>query len=75
MVVLIRDFGNITTSTLAIHSATDNISSNNNSKMVVDSINNIFENTCNNYDEVRGCSLALSAHHPCPQVTVMRTMQ
>ena len=32
--------------------------------MVVDSINNFFKSNCNNYNEVRGCSLAFSIHSP-----------
>jgi len=64
MIVPIRDFGNITTFTPALHSTTNNMSPNNNSNMVVDSFNDIFENTCDNFDKVRDCSLTQSTHYP-----------
>ena len=64
MVAPIRDFGNITTFTLAIHSVTDSISPNNDSDMVINSMDDIFKNICNNFDEVRGRSLTLSTYHP-----------
>jgi len=62
--VLIRDFRNITTSTSAIHFTTVNMSSNNVLNMEVDSFDGIFTKACDNCDEVRGCSLTLSAHYP-----------
>ena len=64
MVAPIRDFRNITTSALAIHFTTDNMSPNNISNIEVNSFNNIFEKACNNFDKMRGHSLTLSTHCP-----------
>ena len=33
-----------------------------NMDMIIDSINDLFKSNCNNYDKVRGCSLAFSTH-------------
>jgi len=38
------------------------MASNNDINMVVDSLNNLFKKIGNNFDEVRDCSLALSAY-------------
>ena len=65
MVAPIRDFGNITSSTVALCSTTLNMSLNNNTNMIVDSIDDLFKNNCDNFDEVRGRSLALSTHCSC----------
>ena len=35
-----------------------------NMNIAIDSINNLFKNNCENYDEMRGCSLASSMHCP-----------
>jgi len=64
MVAPIRDSGNITTSTAAICPITSNMPSNNNMNMIIDLADDLFEKNCNVHDEVRGCSLAHSAHYP-----------
>ena len=60
----IRDLGNITSDTLTFYAITLNMASDDNITMGVDSFNALFWNTCDNYDEVRGHSLALSTHSP-----------
>ena len=74
MVAPIKDFGNITSFTSAIYSTTANMSLNNDTNMVIDSIDDIFDKNCDNYDKVRGHFLVLSAHCPCSQAIVMRIM-
>ena len=64
MVVPIRDLGNMMADTHTFHSITLNIASNSDVNMVDDSFDKLFENISNNFDEVRGYSLALSAHRP-----------
>ena len=64
MVAPIRDFENITTSTSAIYSTTDNMSPNNVLNIKVDSFDDIFKKACNNFDKVRDHSLVLSTHYP-----------
>ena len=64
MVVLIRDLGNITSDTSTFCVTILNIALDNNITMGVNSFNAFFQNACNDYDEMRGCSLALSAHSP-----------
>ena len=44
------------------HCFTHNMASNGYTNMDVDSFNNLFENISDNFNEVRGCSLAQSAH-------------
>ena len=60
----IRDLGDMTFDTLTFYAITLNMASDDNITMGVDSFNALFWNTCDNYDEVRGHSLALSAHSP-----------
>ena len=70
----IRDFGNIISSTTVICPTTSNMSPNNNMNMITDFTDDLLKKNCDNYDKVRGHFLALSAHCPCLQVSVMRTM-
>ena len=58
MVVPIRDLGNITSNTLTIHETTLSITANEDVVMVVDLFDQLFQDTNNNFDEVRDHSLA-----------------
>ena len=60
----IRDLGNIASNSDTFHSTIFNIASNEDNNMTVDSFDALFEKISENYDEMRGCSLALSAHSP-----------
>ena len=40
------------------------MASTSNMNIVVDLINDLFKNNCENYDKIRGCSLASSMHCP-----------
>jgi len=40
------------------------MSPNNDINMIINSTFDLFEKNCDNYDEMRGCSLVLSIHHP-----------
>ena len=64
MVVPIRDLGNIASFTSTFHSTTNIMASNDDINLVVDPLDNLFENISDNFDEVRGRSLELSVHHP-----------
>jgi len=64
MVVPIRDFGNITTSTTVIYPITSKMPPNNNINIIVDLADNLFEKNCDIHDEVRSCFLVHSVHHP-----------
>ena len=63
MVAPIRELGNITFSTATACSTTNNMASIQDIDMVVDPLDNLFD-IGDNFDEVRDCSLALSAHRP-----------
>ena len=63
MVAPIRELGNITLSTATTCSTTNNMASIQDIDMVVDPLDNLFD-IGDNFDEVRGRSLALSAHRP-----------
>jgi len=63
MVALIRELGNITLSTSAIHSTTNNITPIQDSDIVFELLDNL-QSLDDKFDEVRGHSLALSTHRP-----------
>ena len=63
MVVPIRELRNIIFSTATTHSTTNNIASIQDIDMVVNPLDNLFD-IGDNFNEVRNCSLALSAHRP-----------
>ena len=63
MVVPTRELGNITFSTTTTCSNTHNMASIQDIDMVVDPLDNLFD-IGNNFDEMRGCSLTLSAYRP-----------
>jgi len=63
MVVSYREFRNITLSASTTHSTTNNMASSNDIDMDVNPLDNFFD-IGNNFDEMRSCSLALSAHRP-----------
>ena len=58
----IEDTGNISSFTLIFQLTTSNISSNNNMKMVINPIKDLFMKNSNNYNEVRNCILASNIH-------------
>ena len=60
----IRDLGNMTSDTLTFYAITLNMALDDNVTMDVNLFNALFWNAYDNYDEVRGHSLALSAHSP-----------
>ena len=62
IVVFIRDLENIMFDTHTFHSLTLNMASNDDINMAVDSFDNLFKNISNNFDEMRGRSLALSVY-------------
>jgi len=62
--VSIRDLGNITSDTPTFCAITFNMASNNKVTIGVDSFDALFQNACDNYDEVRGYSLTLNTHSP-----------
>jgi len=64
MIMLIRNFGNITSPTVAICSTTSNMSPNNNMNMIIDSANDFFKKNCDIHDKVRGCSLVHCTYCP-----------
>ena len=63
MVAPIRELANITLSTTATAYISNNMAPIQDIDMVVDLLNNIFD-IGNKFDEMRGRSLALSAHRP-----------
>jgi len=63
MVVSIRELVNKSLSSTTKTLSTKKISPNNDVEMVINPIDDLFNN-CNNYDEVRGCTLASSMHCP-----------
>ena len=62
MVVLIRELGNITSDFFTICATTNEIASDNDIVMSGDSFDLLFNNACNNYDDIYGCSLVHSAY-------------
>ena len=63
MVVPIRELANKLLSSTTKALSTKKMFPNKNVEMVMDPVDNLFNN-CNNYDEVRGHTLASSMHHP-----------
>jgi len=63
MVVPIRELGNITPSTSAIYSTTNNITLIQDSDMVFEPLDNLLS-LDDKFDKVRDCSLVLSVHRP-----------
>jgi len=63
MVVSYREFRNITLFTSTIHSITNNIALSNDIDMDVNPLDNLFD-IGDNFDEMRGHSLALSTYRP-----------
>jgi len=63
MVVLYREFRNITLSASTTHSTTNNIALSNDIDMDVNPLDNLFD-IGDNFDKVRGCLLALSTYRP-----------
>ena len=64
MVVPIRDIENKSSFTSTFHTITLSIGQTNNTNIVIDPVNDLFKNICDNFDEVRGCSLVSSTHYP-----------
>jgi len=58
----IRDIGNKSLFTSVCYISTSNMAPTSDMKMVVSSINDIFESNCNNCNEVRGHFLVSSMH-------------
>jgi len=63
MIASIRDLGNISLSATTMSYNSFNMDSSQNINMVVDPLDNLFD-IGNNYDEIRGHSLEMSAHKP-----------
>ena len=63
MVAPYREFRNITLSASTTHSTTNNMASSNDIDMNINPLDNLFD-ISDNFDKVRDCSLALSAHRP-----------
>ena len=63
MVVPIKDLGNMTSDTPTF-CATLNMAPGNNVTIGVNSFDALFQNACNNFDEVRGHLLTLSTYRP-----------
>ena len=63
MVASIRELGNISLSTSATYSTTNNMTPIQDNDMVVDPLDNLL-GIGNKFDEMRGCSLAQSTHRP-----------
>ena len=64
MVAPIRDIGNKSLFTSAFHISTSNMTPNSEMDMVIDSVDDLFKSNCDNFNEVRGCSLTSSMHSP-----------
>jgi len=64
IVVPIRDLENITSNTPTFYTTILNMALDDNVTMSVNLFDALFQNVCDNYNEVRGRSLALSAHSP-----------
>ena len=73
MVAPIRELRNIISDTLILCDTTNEMASDNDVVMVKGSINPLFDNICDNYDNVCGCSLAHSAH--CPRSPSMSSSE
>jgi len=63
MVASIRELGNISLSTSATYSTTNNMTPIQDNDMVVDPLDNLL-GIGNKFDEMRDCSLAQSTHRP-----------
>ena len=63
MVVPYREFRNITLSASTTHSTTNNMASSNDINIDVNPLDNLFD-VDDNFDKMRGCSLALSVYRP-----------
>ena len=63
MVVSSRELANITLSSTIMANISNNVTPNLDIDMVVNPLDNLF-NICDNYNEMRGRSLALSMHKP-----------
>jgi len=64
MVVPIRDIKNKSSFTSTFHTITLSMGQTNNTDIVIDPVNDLFKNICDNFDEVRGHSLVSSTHYP-----------
>jgi len=64
MVAPIRELENITFNTFTLCATMNKIASEKDVAIGDDSFDLFFNNTCDNYDEVHGCSLTYSAHSP-----------
>jgi len=64
MVVLIRDTGNKSSSTSVFQITASNITPTKDMNMVINLVNDLFKDNCDNYDEVRDHSLTSSTHYP-----------
>ena len=71
MVAPIRELANKSLSSTTKTLSTRKMSPNNNVEMVINLIDDFFNN-CNNYDEVRGCTV--QGLCSCPLAIVKRTM-
>ena len=55
MIALIRDIGNKFLSTSATHTSVSNMTLSSDMNIVIDNVDDLFKNNCNNFDEVRSC--------------------
>jgi len=63
LIAFIRELANILFSITTKALLKKNMSHNNEVEMVINTIDDLF-NKCDNYDEMRGCTLVFSIHHP-----------
>jgi len=64
MIVSIRELGNITSDTFTLCATTNKMASKKDVVIEGNSFDLLFNNACDNYDEIHGHSLAHSAHSP-----------
>ena len=64
MVAPIRDFGNKFLSTSATRTSASNITLSDDIDIVIDNVNDLFKNNCDNFDKVRGHSMTSNMQSP-----------
>ena len=61
MIALIRNIGNKFLSTSATHISVSNMTLSSNMNIIIDNVDDLFKNNCNNFDEVRSCLMTSNA--------------
>ena len=64
MVAPIRDFGNKFCSISAFHTPESNMTHSSDINMTSEIVNDILKSACDNYNEVRGCTMTSNTYSP-----------